>query len=167
MTKQTKPDDGQLLPYQAFSNRKHGHTSNREYSPTYHSWQAMCSRTRYPKRDTKNKYVNRGISVCERWSSFENFLEDMGERPDGTTLERLNNEVGYYPDNCIWATPTEQARNRRNKKLDYDAALDIAKRMLRGERATDIAKMYGISESLPREIHKGRTWKDAHNAART
>lgn len=145
----------------------HGHTANRIYSPTYHSWQAMLGRCRYKKRDIQNKYVNRGIDVCVRWHAFENFLKDMGERPEGTTLDRIDNNDGYSPFNCRWSTPVTQARNRRNAKLTYPMALDIAKRMLRGERAVDVAKLFSISESLPREIHKGRTWKDAHEAARS
>lgn len=144
----------------------HGHTINNGYSATYYSWQAMLGRCRYFKRDKERKYINRGISVCKRWSKFENFLADMGERPRGKSIERIDNNKGYSALNCRWATPTEQARNRRNKKLVYADALNIAKRMLSGECAKKIAAEYGISESLPREIHKGRTWRDAYAAAR-
>ena len=158
-----------LLPYQARSALKHGHakhTSEGKASPTYQSWLSMLARCRLPHRDTEQKYAMRGISVCERWFSFESFLSDMGKRPDGKTLERIDNDGGYEPENCRWASPTEQARNRRNARLNYNGALDIAKRMMAGESAKTLALEYGISESLPREIHKGRTWKDAHDAAR-
>lgn len=157
--------------YQADNALRHGHARHgkdgNKSSPTYQSWQSMLARCRYEHRDIEKKYVRRGITVCDKWQVFENFLADMGERPKGTTLERKDNDLGYYPNNCRWATPIEQARNRRNTKLAYDDALDIAKRMLAGERAFDLAKEYKISESLPREIHKGRTWRDAHVAART
>ena len=157
------PSEGEAVKLRAYS--KHGHTSNGTETPTWISWQCMLARCRYLHRDTQKKHIGRGITVCDRWLSFSAFLKDMGERPDGTTLDRKNNELGYFPDNCKWATPIEQARNRRNAKLDYKSAMAVAMRMLKGERAVDIARELGISESLPREIIKGRSWKDARDAA--
>ena len=133
--------------------------------PTYYSWQAMLSRCRYPQRDTENKHVGRGISVCSRWQSFEAFLADMGERPEGTTLDRIDNDGDYEPGNCRWATPTEQARNRRNTRLSYSQAVEVAIARHLGVPGKKIAADYGVSESLPREIAKGRTWKDANAEA--
>jgi hypothetical protein len=126
----------------------------------------MLARCRYLDRDVSKKHVGRGITVCERWRSFENFLADMGERPNGTTLERVDNDGHYEPGNCVWATPTQQARNRRNARLTFRTAKIVALRMLFGERAAKVATDFQISESLPREILRGRTWKDALAAAK-
>lgn len=81
-------------------------------SPTYKSWLAMKSRCLSPNAMEQKYYA--GIGLCERWLVFENFLADMGERPPGTSIERRDGTKGYAPDNCYWATPKQQIRNRRN-----------------------------------------------------
>lgn len=81
-------------------------------TPTYESWAAMLTRVRNPNRDDWPRYGGRGIGVCKRWLKFKNFLADMGERPNGTTLDRKNTNGNYCKRNCRWSTPLEQVRNR-------------------------------------------------------
>jgi hypothetical protein len=76
----------------------------------------MRKRCHNPNQDNYAYYGGRGITVCERWDDFAAFLADMGERPPGMSLDRVNNDHGYSAANCRWATRTEQAHNRRPRK---------------------------------------------------
>ena len=100
------------------NNTKHQHTSRSHTpSPTYSSWIKAKQRCNNPNVPNWVDYGGRGIKVCDRWlDSFENFLADMGERPDGTTIDRINNDGNYEPGNCKWSTPKEQSNNRRDYK---------------------------------------------------
>lgn len=94
-------------------NLKHGMKDSREYS----SWQMMNDRCFNPNSTSWDRYGGRGINVCKEWGEFSRFYEDMGPRPEGHTLERIDNSLGYSPDNCRWATISEQNRNTRRTRL--------------------------------------------------
>ena len=94
----------------------HGQTSNRKKSRTYNSWAAMRNRCNWKSYYLYKDYGGRGIKVCDRWNSFEKFLEDMGERPLDKTLDRIDVNGNYEPSNCKWSDIYEQSRNKRNSK---------------------------------------------------
>ena len=96
--------------------RTHGHTSMSDRSSTWRSWKSMKQRCNSATRDNARHYHGKGITYDPRWGAFEAFLADMGERPDGTTLDRIDNAKGYTKENCRWATATQQTRNRANAK---------------------------------------------------
>jgi hypothetical protein len=95
---------------------EHGHCRRRGRTPEYYSWQAMRERCRNPKHESFKDYGGRGITVCEQWNDFANFLTDMGLKPSRQhSIERINNNGNYEPGNCKWVTPLEQQSNVRPK----------------------------------------------------
>lgn len=97
----------------ASGNTKHG----KYYSPEYRVWASMIQRCSRKESPGFKNYGARGIDVCQRWRRFDNFYLDMGQRPQGMTLERKNNDLGYSPENCIWATRASQSRNTRRNRM--------------------------------------------------
>ena len=89
-------------------------------------WVSMRGRAHYYTSSHSFYYEDAGIDVCQRWMEcFENFFEDMGECPEGLTLERVDNKLGYSPENCKWDTPSRQASNRRRNKLNTSGRIGV------------------------------------------
>lgn len=129
--------------------KKHGETR----TPTYKTWISMKARCFNSSDQAYEHYGGRGITVCERWAnSYELFVKDMGKRPRGMSIERINVDGNYEPQNCIWATPKQQARNRRcTIKVIYQ-----------GEKMSLIqaAEQSGIPYQVLRERKQRLKWPD-------
>lgn len=123
------------------NSRKRFRTHGVSYSNTYRIWVGMRHRCLDPKHHNYANYGGRGITICERWGDVRNFIEDMGERPSKThSLERIDNDGPYSPENCRWATVIEQHSNtRRNRLLEFQ-----------GETKTQAewARVFGIRPGL-------------------
>lgn len=134
------------------SHKKHNgllSTHNMTGTPEYRVWISIKGRCKYPSCKAYKNYGGRGIKICKRWDeSFEAFYEDMGLRPEGTSIDRINNYKGYEPGNCRWASSRVQGRNRRYvRKLTFNG---------RTERLDDWAEEIGLTRStLEQRIAKG------------
>lgn len=114
----------------AIKNKTHGMRN----TATYRSWISAKDRATNKKSKDFYRYGAIGLGMAERWLKFENFLEDMGERPSGTSIDRIDPRKGYEPGNCRWATPAEQARNRKDltiikTKTGFVPLIDYAKQL--------------------------------------
>jgi hypothetical protein len=125
------------------------------HHPLHSTWDEMRRRCNYPNHLAYKHYGGRGISVCERWDWFPNFVEDMGERPEGMTLDRIDNDGNYEPDNCHWATDPEQSRNRRNTKIRLDQIPQIVERRNKGETFLSIAKDFDCARKTLSNAYYG------------
>ena len=144
-----QPDNVASVKKHQSQREYHGHASKGKLSATYKSWRSMRKRC-FAKPGTHhgNRYSARGIQVCEEWTEFSVFLSDMGEKPDGYTLERINNDCGYNKKNCRWATTYDQVRNRStNVHVEFQGQSMILK---------DAARMAGMNyQRVVRRINAG------------
>ncbi|MEX3914918.1 hypothetical protein AB4Y43_01540 [Paraburkholderia sp. BR10872] len=125
---------------------KHGMSKTAYYGV----WLTMIRRCTDPANDKYKDYGARGIGVCERWMKFENFLADMGKRPAGASIDRQDNDIGYQPGNCRWATPTQQANNTRKNVF--------IERHGRRQTVAQWARELGLNETtIHRRLKRGWT----------
>jgi hypothetical protein len=108
----------------------------------------MRQRCRNPRNPRWADYGGRGITICERWNSYANFLADMGERPAGMSLERIDNDGNYEPSNCKWATQAEQIRNQRRNWLRPAHILEIRQLLDTGISIWEIAAAVGMERHV-------------------
>jgi hypothetical protein len=139
----------------------HGHTAEGKRSLTYNSWDSIKDRCLCPTNKDYPLYGGRGVTICNRWLSFENFLTDMGERPSGKTADRYPNKNGNYePGNVRWATAIEQRRNRRDQNTDMNVIHEIRYRYASGEGISSLVKAFKISQSSMSNICSLKTWRE-------
>lgn len=154
-TTEKLPPAGNKNKGAAHNRFRHGMTGTK----TYKSWTGMIERCENPENKNYKNWGARGIRVCKEWrESFERFYDDMGERPDGLTIERVDVNGDYEPKNCKWASRAEQTRNRRYCKLDADKAERIREKRSNGMTFRQLSDEFGISSSHAKRVCDGKSW---------
>ena len=136
-------------------NTKHGMANTSIYS----IWHSMKQRCLNPNNTNYKNYGGRGIKVCNRWLEFKNFYKDMGDRPEGKELDRINNDGNYEPSNCRWITHIENNRNKRTTKLTPKQVKEIRILSLYFKRKW-LAKHYKVGFTIINNIINYRKWQN-------
>lgn len=126
--------------------------------PLYKTWKNMMSRCYSPNDRAFGDYGARGIGVAEEWHDIRNFVRDMGEKPLGHTIERLDNERGYSKENCAWASRTDQNRNTRKNKMTMESATEMRELRAQGAKRKELATRFGVSEATVKKVISGAYW---------
>ena len=137
----------------------HGQASRIKKMPLYTAWWSMRSRCLKPQHAKWKNYGGRGIRICSRWDSFENFAADMGPHPGkGWSLDRIDNDQGYSKVNCSWATSRMQQRNKRGVKLTEQITSEIRRRYIPYNNCAALAAEYGVAGRQIRRVATGERW---------
>jgi len=136
----------------AIANTKHGLWNH----PLYPTWHTMMQRCYNPANAKYQRYGSRGIFVCDRWHDVRNFVADLATKPLGLTLDRINNDGPYSPENCRWATPTQQARNRPQAKLTEELRSRIRDEYAKTRSPKAVANMLGVQPYDVKNVVYGR-----------
>lgn len=150
----TKPRPG-ARPFE-----RHGEAGRGKATRLYRAWCYMHARCK-PQHAQRADYFDRGIGVCRRWKSYSAFRTDMGPHPgDGWTLDRIDGDRGYSPNNCRWASQYTQQRNRRNTKLTLELAREIFVQRKQGVSAIKLGRKYNVSKKFVYDIEYGRAYPE-------
>lgn len=138
---------------------KHGGYMDGKEQPSHYVWRSMMDRCTKPNNQAYKYYGGRGITVCERWKQYENFLADMGVPGKGMSLDRIDNNKGYEPNNCRWTTKSEQQKNKSTTRV-YSNGTFVG-------TLTECARLLGISKELAwwrwrthGTFNKGEVWQE-------
>ncbi len=136
---------------------KHGYSPAGKTTKVYWVWADMVGRCHSPTHKRYADYGGRGITVCDKWREFSGFLADMGDKPDKLSIERIDNNLGYGPGNCKWATMQEQSHNKRNNTLSWEIVNNIRADKLPHKTLAD---KYGIYHGTIGKVKRNEIWID-------